>query len=204
MSSFLGSPSFNMHTYNNSRGLRRAARAASSASTVATATTYWCARSQTEAGSDAKFKIWSPSGKGSPSRPMVVHTSLKHGCGRPPTTSDRACRSPEDLFYDLGARRTVKGALSVRTDLRLPAGLHAVEAPSHSARGPLFLRECGASKVPAATSAADLSVIIRRRGGNRGGVLGAKKEYVPGLRENSSHLVRRGQPPLPHLPQSEA
>ena len=48
------------------------------------------------------------------------------------------------LFYDLGARRTVKGALSVRTDLRLPAGLHAVEAPTYGARGPLFLRECGA------------------------------------------------------------
>ena len=80
-------------------------------------------------------------------------------------------------FYDRNACRAVKGALSVRTELRVHADLHAVEAPSDGARGPLLLREGSAILVHAATGAADLCRRqLRRHGGKLGGVLGAKKE----------------------------
>ena len=79
-------------------------------------------------------------------------------------------------FYDRYACRAVKGALSVRTELRLHAGLHAGDTPSNGARGPLFLREHARVLGQAATGAADLFRGRRGAGGKHGGFLCTKKE----------------------------
>ena len=96
----------------------------------------------------------------------------------------------------------------MRTELRVHAGLHAVEAPSDGARGPLLLREFGALLAFAATGAADLCRRqLRRHGGKLGGVLGAKKEVgadqgVDIWRPAASWQARAALPPLRQMPPS--